>query len=361
MHKIKIYLIHLFIRFSIKLSSKKKSNSNILLNSNSKILIIILKNKSESLLITPLIKLIYEKTNAEISLIVNIENEIIFSNNPYINKIFIAENDVSAKIFQIGKLNKIKFDIIINSNENYEDNEIFYTSLIKANFKVGFKNIYDKIFTHLVDKLNPATNHFVDRILNICEVFEFEIDKSKLNLLYQPLDNSYEEVDRFLLTVFNSSKMFVILNVSDEIQNNFWGIDNFKKLIKYIKNYDTNIIITSLQKDIENTDKISEGKEKIFFSDDFDKYAALISRSNFIFTLDTFTLQLASAFKKPVFCLFGKSINNELIRVPYISDFDFVRSEENDLSDLHYGKVLNSFIPYFDYVYENFHLNKKNF
>lgn len=338
--------------------SKNKSDSKIYLNNKSRILLIILRNKSESLLITPLIKLISNTTNAEISVIVNEDNEIIFANNSFVSEIFLIENKITSQFLQIKNLRKFNFDIIINSNENYNEAEIIYSALIKSKFKIGFNNVYNKIFSHLIPKLNPVTNHFVDRILNICESFEFEIDKSNLNLFYQPSNISYEDVDRFLLAVFNSNKLYVILNISDEIHNNFWGIDNYKKLIRFIKNYDVNIIITSLQKDIDYADKISDGKEKIFFSDDFDKFAALISRSNFIFTLDNFTLQLASAFKIPVFCLFGKTTNNELIRVPYISDFDFIRSDENDLSDLHYGKVLNSFIPYFDFVFENFQLNK---
>ncbi|MBK8946535.1 MAG: glycosyltransferase family 9 protein [Ignavibacteriae bacterium] len=358
MKNIQTYFANLFLQLAIKLLKKSKSSHKISINRDSKILIIVLRNKSESLLITPLLQLIYEKTNSQISVLTNEENEIIFLNNPFVKNIYRIDDNLSSQFSQILKFNKNNFDVIVNPNEIYSQTEILYSAFIKSKFKIGFKNISDNIFSHILEKHNPVTNHFVDRIISLCEVFEFDIDKSHLNLFYQPSQLSLDEVERFLLTIFNSNKLLVIINISDETNNNFWGVDSFKKLIRYLKNYDVNIIITTLQKDVEFADKISDGKEKIFFIDEFDKFAALISYSNFIFTLDNFALQLATVFKKPVFCLFGKQNNNELIRVPYISDFDFIRSDESDLSDLHYGKVLNSFIPYFDYVFENFQINK---
>ncbi len=359
MDKFKIYFEILFLKIISTIFRKTKQNNLILLNSNSNILLLITGNKSEALLKTPLIRLIKRSTNANIQILANEGNYSIFNNNPDIQKIHLSKKTLINIINHVRQLNKNYYDVIINCNEKYNLFEILYATLIRSNFKLGFKNIQDKIFTHLIEKPNPNSHHFVDRILQLSEKFNFSIDKSNLNLTYFPNSDAEEIIDKFLISVFDTNKMIVLINISSEINKNYWDVDNYKRLLKYIKNYDVNIIITSSEKDILIADKISLGKEKIYFSDDLDKFAALVSKSNFIFTPNSFILQLSAVFKKPVFCLFTKEDNNELLRVPYTSDFDFISSETNDFSDLHFGKVLNSFIPYFDYVYESFKKNIK--
>jgi hypothetical protein len=49
-----------------------------------------------------------------------------------------------------------------------------------------------------------------------------------------------------------------------------------------------------------------------------------------------------------------------MINVPYKSDFDFVLTDKPKLSDISYGKVLNSFVPYFDHIYENYQIQQNN-
>jgi len=49
-----------------------------------------------------------------------------------------------------------------------------------------------------------------------------------------------------------------------------------------------------------------------------------------------------------------------MINVPYNSDFDFAITDSKKLSDISYGKVLNSFVPYFEYIYEEYNNSKFN-
>lgn len=357
MEKIKIYFKDLFLKIIVRIFSKIKLNNNILLNINSNVLILVPGDKSEALLTTPLIRLIKRNTKANIYILSNERNFDVFFNNPDIQKNILSQNIFRKIIGHVNQLNKNSYDVSINCNEKYNVNEILYSALLKSKFKVGFKNIEDGIFTHLIEKRKPISHHYVDRIFALAEVFNFAIDKSNINLVYNPASDTEDEVDKFLLSVFDSNKMTVLINISSEINDHFWNIDNYKRLIKYIKNYDVNIIISSGEKDILLADKISTENEKIYSVDDLDKFAALVSKSDFIFTPNSFVLQLCAVFRKPVFCLFTNEENNELLRVPYTSDFDFMISEGDDFRDLHFGKVLNSFIPYFDYVYENYQRN----
>ncbi len=338
----------------VKLYKKRKIKSKLSLNKHSKILLIIFRDKSETILTTPLISTIKQNTDASISVLTSSDSNHIFANNPNLKQIIFNENNWLKKIELLTNVNTQEFDLIINSNEQFNWDEIFWTSLVKSKFKIGFNGVEDKIFTHLVSKINISSNHFVDRSLQICESFDFNVEKKNLNLVYFPTQTSLCEIDNYLSKSFNFKKLVVVINISGSDSRNALDCDNYKNLIKYINNYEVNLIISAQQNELELADNIADGREQIYFYDDFDRYSALISKADFIFTHDSFSIQLAAAFRKPIFCLFSYNNNNELIRVPYNSDFDFVSSDKRDFSDLNYGKVLNSFIPYFDYVYERY-------
>jgi ADP-heptose:LPS heptosyltransferase len=352
--KIKKYFETILLKIITNIFRKDKSKALISLNQNSNILIIIFGNRSEALLTTPLIRIIKKNTNSNITILSSDENFNVFNYNTDVTNNIVAKNKFREIFIHLYKISKLNFGLVVSCDEIFSQNAILYTSLIKSKYKIGFKYICDKIFTHLIEKQNQVSTHYVDRKLKLCEFFNFPIDKSNLNLIYSPSKDAEETVDKFLLSVFDSKKMLFLLNISFNNSNLFWGEDNFRRLIRYIKNYDVNIIISSSEKDILLADNISSGKEKIYLTDDFDKFAALVSKVNFVFTPNSFVLQLSAVFKKPVFCLFEQNSDNELIQVPYRSDFDFILSENNDLSDLHFGKVLNAFIPYFDFIFENF-------
>ncbi|MCW8850496.1 MAG: hypothetical protein OQJ81_11000, partial [Melioribacteraceae bacterium] len=131
-------------------------------------------------------------------------------------------------------------------------------------------------------------------------------------------------------------------------------IDNYKRLLKFLKNYNINVIISASIDDIESAEILGTNNNIIFYDSEFDIFSELVRNVNFIFSPDSYLIQLAAAFKIPIFCLFVQHKNNEMINVPYNSDFDFAITEKNALSDISYGKVLNSFVSYFDFIYEKY-------
>jgi len=212
----------------------------------------------------------------------------------------------------------------------------------------------DNLFTHKLQQLNINTTHVVDRILNLTEPLEMEHDKADLNIFYKTSAESQKIISDYLIKHDLSYKLTALINISNNLKIGFWGIDNFKNIIKYLRNYNLNIVLIASLDDIEIAEKIADSKHLIFYNTDFDIYAELIKNSNFVFSPDSFTVQLAAAYKIPVFCLFVQHNTTEMINVPYNSDFDFALTDKDNLKHISYGKVLNSFIPYFEYVYERY-------
>ncbi|MCB0743007.1 MAG: glycosyltransferase family 9 protein, partial [Ignavibacteriae bacterium] len=222
------YFENYFLSLIVKFFRKAKTKKKIPLDDDSKLLIIILRNNSEALLTTPLIRIIKKNSNAQISILTNLGNRNVFKNNSDIDQIYIAENTFSKILSHSKSLRQLDYDVLINSGEIYSEAEIIYSALLKAKYKIGFADIEDKIFSHLIQKPNPAVTHFVDRTLHLCDYFYFEVDKTNLNLNCSTTKDADDEIDRFLLSVFDSSKLLVIVNISSEINKNFWGVENYK-------------------------------------------------------------------------------------------------------------------------------------
>ena len=254
----------------------------------------------------------------------------------------------------IMNLRKKNFAALILADESPNKISLIMLALIKSRYKVGFINKGSNLLTHRLPFGDKKRLHLVDRILTITEAFEIEYEKSHLNIIYNPSKKSTLSVETYRITHDLIHKPTLVINISSEIEIGFWGVDSYKRLIKFLKNYNINIILTASIDDMKEAELISENKYLIYYNTDFDSYAQLIKSSNFIFTPDSFTVQLAAAYKIPVYCLFVQHKSADMINVPYNSDFDFSLTEKPSLEKLSFGHVLNSFVPYFEYIYQRY-------
>jgi len=309
---------------------------------------------TDSLLCTPFIKILKDNTNAEVDLLSVKANSVIFQNNIYISRVIESEAGFFKLIKLIGNLRKSCYDAVIDLNENFSKKGAFTIGLLNSNFKIGLSKENNGLLTHIVPELNRIKVHKVDRMLNLAKPFEFSYSTKDLNIISTTTQESDKIVLQFMKDNNIAGKLLVCINISNDDNTSAWGIDNFKSIVKYISDYNVNIIVTSSIYEVTRADKIAESGYYTYYNTDFITYSSLIKFSDFIFTPDSYTVHLAAAFKKPVFILFKQNKPNEMLKVPYNSDFDFVQNSNDGLSNLSYGKVLNSFIPYFDYVFERF-------
>ena len=276
------------------------------------------------------------------------------------DEIIICEEGFSFLIQNIIHLRNKGIDLVLNTQEDINSKQQYVLGSVKANYKIGFRNSEDNLLTHKITKLSKSKYHRVDRALSLLDSFNFIIDKSELNYFYKSSDKSIRTIEDYIVKNDLTYKMTVLLNVSNKEQFGFWGIVNFQKLIKYISNYDVNTIVTAAIEDIEVAERISNGNHLIYYNNDFDIYSELVKKSDLVISPDSFTIQLASAFKIPVFCLFTQKETPEMMNVPYNSDFDFAISDKPKLESLSLGNVLNSFVPYLEFVYKQYLENNPN-
>ncbi len=360
MNRFKRYIGDLFFNLFLKIFSKKDIQRKIYFPSNAKILIVNFSDIQHSLNITPFIKILSQNFNSTITLFTLKETADVFTTNKYVASTIIYNKAEKKFIKILSNLLSRKYDVIIDPDEDLNILNSYAVGLLRSKFKVGFAKKSDSLFSHRIPLLEKNKIHVVDRILHLADSFEMEINKSDLNIYYSSSEKSRSVIEKYFIQHDLLHKFTAVVNISNKMELGFWGFDNYKNLLKYLRNYDINIIIVSSIEDIEVAEKIAEKSNLIFYNTDLDIYAELLKNSNFIFSPDSYTIQLAAAFKVPTFCLFVQHKVAEMINVPYNSDFDFALTEKDNLKSISYGKVLNSFVPYFEYVFERYSKNSTN-
>ena len=354
MKSINLYISSILYKIFLKLFSKKKQSKKIYSSEKLNILLIQFGSLKEALIVTPLIKVLQTNINCSINLLATKNNESAFLNNGCISNIFLQEKEPLNFVKSIINLYRNNFDVIIDLHEHLNKDASVIMGLLNANYKVGFSKEDVNLLTHIIFLQNPNRVHIVDRILSLTDAFEIYYSKADLNIMFNTNEPAKKTIEEYLIKHDLTHKFKVMINISADLGVGFWGQDNYKKLIKYIEDYKVNVIISASINDIETAELLSNNKHIIYYNTDFEIFAELVKNVDFIFSPDSFLVQLAAAYKIPIFCLFVQHKTAEMINVPYNSDFDFALTEKQNLADISYGKVLNSFISYFEYIFEKF-------
>jgi len=354
LNKIKKILSDLLFKIFLAIFQQKPNNQKIHFYYPAKILIIGFGDIQHALVTTPLLQVIKNNYNAFLSVLGHKENIVVFNPNTFIINAILCEDGIISLFKQIIKLNREKFDLIIDTHETLSRRASIIIGILNAKYKIGFIKGNEKLLSHKLPLLNPNKTHIVDRLLHLTKPLEMDYTVADLNILYQTSSKSKEIIQEYSIKNDLIYKFTALINLSNNYKLGFWGVDNYKKLMKYLNNYNINIIVTASLEDIEIAEKVNDKNQQIFYNTDFDIYAELVNHSNFVFSPDSFTVQLAAAYKIPIFCLFVQQKTAEMINIPYNSDFEFALTEKDNLKHISYGKVLNGLVPYFEYVYETY-------
>jgi len=349
---IKSFFNKILLDLFLVLKSSKKSIDKIDLDKNSKVLIIRLGKLEDALVTTPLISILKEKTNCEITILANNRNHFIFSNNPNVYNIIGFDEDNNEIFKTVKQLNNNNYDVIIDSHIDVSSSVSFIMGLTKAKSKIGFRKGNEKLYTHLIDR--AISFHIIDEILLLANHFLFSYSKENINVEYfSTLEAKQKAINFIIQNKLDNTKPLVGVNISAGSNDKFWGVERFRDLIKFFEKYDVNVIILHSLADKEYADQITRSNSVVFPNESFNGFAAMINGLDFLFTPDSSAVQLAASKQIPIFILY---LHKEVAKkwCPYKSPYDCVITEEHSFLRLSYGKTLNSFIPFFENFYKQY-------
>ncbi len=339
MKKFEYYLKNLLLNLLL-LFNKRKNNDSNNVSDYSKILFIRLNRIGDALITTPLLHEAKSKLNSKIFVLADRKNYMAFNNNPDIDKLIIFEKGIKGFLSVIRLIRKEKIETIVDTHDDISTTVSFLLALANSKNKFGLEKANKKIYTKTIPQLNRQNNHIINRVLELTKLFNLETDHANAKVQYFPSKKSLTKTKIFLEDNYFQSKFLVGINISAGSKARFWGVDNYKMLLKYFSQFEVNIILLSSPTDLELVKEISEGNYQYYFSSEFDEFTAMISKLNFLFTPDTAAVHIASAFGVPTFGVYVKYNTNDMIWSPYNTKFDCVMTEEPNLNNVTFDLVL---------------------
>ncbi len=342
---------NILFKLLIYLSKDNHKVEKPVFNKSSKLLFIRLNRIGDALVVTPLFHIIKENLGCQIDILADKKNYFIFENNKFIDNVLTFAKGIGGFLSTLKKINKSDYDAVIDLHDDISTTVSFLIVLSKCKYKIGMNKGNEKIYTHTIKKLNSTEYHIVDRIMEFSKLFNISFLSDDINIEYYPKHQSFNRVNNFLESNFTGEKLLVGVNISAGSNARFWGTDRFKKLVNLIADYNVNVLILTAVNNIAEAQKIAQNKFVIYHTPDFDEFAAMISKLDFLFTPDTSIVHLASAYKIPMFGIYVKYKTSDMIWSPYRSEYEAVITEEPNFKNLSYTEVKNKFQPFFEKIY----------
>ncbi len=351
MKNLEIFFRRFLLAILLLLKQKPKRLPLPMFGKESKILFIRLNRIGDALVATPLIFEIKKQIGCKVFVLASGSNYFIFENPKLADEVIIYRKNIDGIFSLIRTINKIGFDAIVDLHDDVSSTVSYITSFAKANYKFGLNKINAKIFSHTVEKLNPATYHVVDRIMEFGKFFNLNVDRSKVNIIYDASAGASSKAEAFIKKHYVHKKFLLGINISAGSAARFWGNKNFTQLITNILDYNVNMLLMCAERDLKNAIGIAGGRVPIFYRPNFDQFCAMIQKLDFLVTPDTSIVHIASAFNKPLFGIYVKYNTRDMIWSPYRSPFECVITEKATLEDVSYESVKEKFFPFFEKYY----------
>ncbi len=265
-----------------------------------KILFIRFSSIGDIVLTTPVIRCVKKQLHdAEVHFLLKKSFASVLENNPYIDKYFYYEDNISALV---EKLKEENYDIIIDLQKNFRSFRIKQLLGVKS-FSFDKLNIKKWLFVNLKINLLPPV-HIVDRYMKSVSSLGVVNDGNGLNYFISQADevvlNSIPESHRtgYIAWVIGA--------------RHFTKRLPFDKMISISKKINSPIILLGDKTDHAIGEQLSKtDSTKIFnacglFS--LNQSAALVKHAKKVITHDTGLMHIAAAFKKDIISVWGNTV-----------------------------------------------------
>lgn len=349
--EIEILLRKLLLNVYLVFSKEQQKQSKLKLSAEDKILLIRLNKIGDALVTTPLIKAIKENIGCTIHVLADRKNHFIFENNRNVDRTFIfPKNTADIKSLKLNLENE-NYRAVFDLHDDVSTTVTLFINSLQIPNKVSFDKKTKKIYTHIVTYLDPAKHHVVERYNEFIKYLKMPLNQKSIRIDYRPSNESLKFANDFIDKNFFQNKFLVGINISAGSNSRFWGVERYQKLISYFYEYDINLLLLCTPNDKITAEEIAHDKVNIFVNPDFDKFAAVISNIDFLFTPDTSVVHLASAFNIPMFGIYVKYKTENVVWYPYNTEHDLMITEKANFNNLDFDTVIKQLKIFFEQVY----------
>lgn len=302
---------------------------------------------------------IIKKNNpeAKVCLITKSSNKNVLKHNPSIDEIFYVDSGIKL-YFQLLKLKKKYFDLIIDFNDNPSKTTRIIFSLFRAGTKCGYDfPLYSEYLDIKVPQPDKKNSHIIERMAHFLESIGFKCDRS----LIKPFIYTGQEEEKEIALCIKKfeGKKIIALNISAGAEIRFWDVKNWISFVSRISelNKDYVFLLLSMKENENEALEIMNAvdNERIIKPGlpSFQHFAAAIKASFMLISPDTSAVHVASAAKIPVLALYPKSDWNFASWRPYGTNYRAIHSNTENINSILVDQVFFNFVELNKEITEN--------
>jgi ADP-heptose:LPS heptosyltransferase len=274
-----------------------------------KILIIRFSSIGDIVLTTPVVRCLKQQTEADIHYLTKKGFEKIVQSNPYIDRVFSIEKDISEVLITLKSMN---YDYVIDLHKNIRSLQI-KAALQTKSFSFNKLNIEKWLMVNLKINILPAT-HIVDRYLKTVESLGVKNDNKGLDY-FIPKD---DEIDVATINP-KMTQPYIAFVIGAAHATKRLPVE---KIIAVCDKIDYPIVLLGGKEDITNGALITS-KSKTYVVDlcgklNLNQSASVVKQAHKIITHDTGLMHIAAAFQKDIVAIWGNTLP-EFGMYPYLS------------------------------------------
>ncbi len=301
-----------------------------------KVLVIRFSSIGDIVLTTPVVRALKTQLNdAEIHYVTKLQHKSLLEANPYLDKSFFLEKDLSPLI---AELRKEKYDVIVDLHNNLRT-RIIKTALRVKSFSFNKLNFEKWLMVNF--KINKLpSQHIVDRYMETVQMLGIKPDalgldyfipeKDEVPLEWLPETHHEGYVAYAIGAQHNTKKLTVkrMIELCDKINKPIvlLGNQNDFAIGEQISQFFKRPVLSEFESGLAELNK----KTTIYNSCgkfNLNQSASLVKKARYVFTHDTGLMHIAAAFKKEIFSIWGNTIP-EFGMYPYRTKFTVLENKK---------------------------------
>lgn len=271
-----------------------------------KILIIRFSSIGDIVLTTPVVRCVHKQLGAEVHYLTKKNFKGIVENNPYVNRVWIIEKDVSEISIDLKAEN---FDYVIDLHKNLRSLQV-KRALSTSSFVFHKLNVEKWLMVNF--KINRLPNeHIVDRYMKTVEILGVKNDGAGLDYFIPAKD----EVD---ISIFNIPPQYIAFVIGAAHATKRLPPQKIVEICNGIK---LPVLLLGGKDDLENSQFIENqtignvinlcGKLNL------NQSASVVRQAKAVISHDTGLMHIAAAFRKDIISIWGNTIP-EFGMTPYL-------------------------------------------
>lgn len=261
--------------------------------------------------------------DAEIHFLTKLQYKQVVSNNPYIDKIWLYDHNMTSLLKE---LKKQEFDYIIDLHNNIRTFRI-KNSLRMLSFTFKKLNIAKWLMVNFKIDYLPKI-HIVERYLETLKLFDIQDDKKGLDYFIAPED---EFLPQFVTSIL--PEKYIALCIGGQYYTKRMPAEKLAELCNMIS---YPVVILGGKEDFSEAEKIcslTNNQSIINLSGrlSLNNSAFIVRDALLVITHDTGMMHIAAAFKKDIISIWGNTIP-EFGMFPYMAGEDSKIAEVKGLS-----------------------------